>query len=76
MTNDPKWGRQEVREHLRKVREFHNADPNKMFPLRELVEMLESYDEVHPITQEQAEVVAYEIKSAVSELIRLQAEKN
>ena len=62
---DKPWGVKEVRAHLVKVRKHYNVRPNLQLTMAELVALLEGYDEVHPITQEQTNAVSTYILGAV-----------
>jgi hypothetical protein len=60
-----KWGPKEVAEHLQKVREYFKIAPEQQVTLQLIVTMLEDYDVVHPITQDQADaIVEHVIKGA------------
>lgn len=64
--SDKQWGSKEVRSHLAKVRKHFGVSSTLRMTALEIVHLLEAYDEVHPITQAQANVVQVHMAAAIA----------
>lgn len=55
----------EILEYLKRVREYYGIPRDRQLPIIEIVELLEAYDAVEPVTQEQANDISLFLMQAV-----------